>query len=116
MKALVVGTEVVDVVGAEFEVHEDGVWMDAPPGCKAGWVLYQGNLVPEHQTITADELAARNMECLREYRDDLLKQTDWWVMPDRSPTEEQLAYRQALRDITKHYTSREDVVWPEKPL
>jgi hypothetical protein len=37
------------------------------------------------------------------------------MMPDRTATDEQRAYRQALRDITDTYTSLEDVVWPEKP-
>jgi hypothetical protein len=30
-------------------------------------------------------------------------------------TDDQIAYRQALRDITDTYTSLEDVVWPTKP-
>jgi len=52
---------------------------------------------------------------LRAERDRKIAETDWWVLPDRTPTQEQLAYRQALRDITNHYTSIDDVVWPEKP-
>ena len=55
------------------------------------------------------------MEQLRSKRDELIKNTDWWVLPDRSPTDAQLAYRQALRDITDEYTSLADVVWPTKP-
>ena len=55
------------------------------------------------------------MEQLRNKRDELIKNTDWWVLPDRSPTDAQLAYRQALRDITDEYTSLADVVWPTKP-
>jgi hypothetical protein len=30
-------------------------------------------------------------------------------------TEEQIAYRQALRDITNLYSSLDEVVWPVKP-
>lgn len=52
---------------------------------------------------------------LRFQRDQRLSATDWWVLPDRTPTPEQLAYRQALRDITENFTSIEAVVWPEKP-
>ena len=54
----------------------------------------------------------------RSERDRLLKETDWWAMPD-SPTmtAEQTAYRQALRDISSHanwpYLQDED--WPTKP-
>lgn len=52
---------------------------------------------------------------LRDARDARIAETDWWVLPDRTPTQAQLDYRQALRDITLHYTSVEDVVWPVKP-
>jgi hypothetical protein len=52
---------------------------------------------------------------LREERNIKLAETDWWVLPDRTATDEQTAYRQALRDITDTYTSLDDVVWPTKP-
>lgn len=52
---------------------------------------------------------------LREERNRLLAETDWWVLPDRTATQAQLDYRQALRDITNTYTSLDDVVWPAKP-
>ena len=52
---------------------------------------------------------------LREERDRLILKTDWWVLPDRTPTDEQKTYRQELRDITKTYSSLEDVVWPTPP-
>ena len=52
---------------------------------------------------------------LREERDRLISKTDWWVLPDRTPTDAQKNYRQALRDITNTYTSLEDVVWPTLP-
>jgi len=61
---------------------------------------------------TPEEIA---MISLRAERDALLEKTDWWVLPDRTPTQAQLDYRQALRDITETYSSLEDVVWPEKP-
>ena len=52
---------------------------------------------------------------LRAERDRRIAETDWWVLPDRTPTQAQLDYRQALRDITSIYQSLNDVVWPEKP-
>jgi len=52
---------------------------------------------------------------LRAERNALLSSTDWWVLPDRTPTQEQLDYRQALRDITNTYQSLDTVVWPTKP-
>ena len=58
---------------------------------------------------------AEPMRLLREERDRRLAETDWWVLPDRTATQEQTDYRQALRDITNTYTSLDDVVWPSKP-
>jgi len=52
---------------------------------------------------------------LRIVRNSKLKETDWWVLPDRTATDEQTAYRQALRDITDTYSSLDTVVWPTKP-
>jgi hypothetical protein len=61
---------------------------------------------------------------LRVERDRLIAETDWWVLPDRTPTSEQLAYRQALRDLPDTSspvldpTSRigiSGVSWPVKP-
>jgi hypothetical protein len=61
---------------------------------------------------------------LRIERDKKIAETDWWVLPDRTPTQEQLDYRQSLRDITKTQTPIFDgynevgftnVTWPDKP-
>lgn len=66
-------------------------------------------------TKLAELQAALPLAELRAERDRLIAATDWWVLPDRTPTDAQLAYRQALRDITDTYSSLDDVVWPEKP-
>jgi len=52
---------------------------------------------------------------LREERDRRLAASDWMVVPDRTATQAQLDYRQALRDVPRNYASLDDVVWPEKP-
>ena len=62
------------------------------------------------------DLNAREpLKKLREERDRLIAQTDWWASSDITMTAEQTAYRQALRDITEDYSSLDDVVWPTKP-
>jgi len=67
-------------------------------------------------TTKLNELkAAEPLRLLREKRNKLLAETDWWASSDLIMTAEQTAYRQALRDITNTYTSLDDVVWPEKP-
>lgn len=58
---------------------------------------------------------AEPMRLLRKERDKLIAETDWWVLPDRTPTDAQKKYRQDLRDITKSATSLDDVKWPTKP-
>lgn len=63
-----------------------------------------------------DELvAAEPMRLLRVERDAKLAETDWWAMSDRTMTDAQTTYRQALRDIPASYSSLDDVVWPTKP-
>lgn len=63
-----------------------------------------------------DELvAAEPMRLLREERNRLLAETDWWASSDLTMTAEQTSYRQALRDITDSYQSLDTVVWPTKP-
>jgi hypothetical protein len=68
--------------------------------------------------------AAEPMRILREERDRLIAETDWWVLPDRTASEAQLAYRQALRNLPDNSTPVLDnttmlgisgVTWPTKP-
>lgn len=58
---------------------------------------------------------AEPMRLLREERDRKLADTDWWATSDRTMTDAQTTYRQALRDVPANYTSLDDVVWPTKP-
>ena len=71
-----------------------------------------GNVIEYDEAAVMTEA---NMIALRAERNQRLANTDWWVMPDRTATQAQLDYRQALRDITNTYTSLDDVVWPEVP-
>jgi len=62
-----------------------------------------------------DLTAAEPMKELRAERDRLIAATDWWASSDRTMTDAQTAYRQALRDITDSATSLDDVTWPTAP-
>ena len=67
-------------------------------------------------TKEAELLAAYKLDELRIERDRLLAETDWWMFSDTAtPSQAQLDYRQALRDITDSATSLDDVTWPTKP-
>ena len=56
-----------------------------------------------------------NEQNVRAHRDMLLIDTDYWCLSDRTPTQAQLDYRQALRDITTQSGFPDNVVWPTKP-
>ena len=62
------------------------------------------------------EMSTQQLNALRRARNEKLQQTDWWAVSDRTMTQDQAYYRQALRDITNTYSSLKDVVWPTKPL
>tara|TARA_B100000795_G_C22778174_1_gene431012 strand:- start:1425 stop:1664 length:240 start_codon:yes stop_codon:yes gene_type:complete len=72
-------------------------------------VLLDGVVVdmdlPEPQPQTEEEGRAN--------RDNLLARTDTWALSDRTMTEAQTAYRQALRDITGQSGFPSNINWPE---
>jgi len=78
-----------------------------------------GNPVELDQALldaTAIEVEAEAvMRRLREKRNELLAETDWWAMSDLTMTAEQTAYRQALRDLPANTTDPSNPVWPTKP-
>ena len=67
---------------------------------------------------TAAELKAERLESLdkavRAKRDALIKETDFYMLPDYPNAPQGIAeYRQALRDITEQPGFPHDVTWPE---
>ena len=74
---------------------------------------------PSNEDIEAKVTELTNAEplrLLRTERNRLLAETDYWNASDTPDmSAEQIAYRQALRDITETYTSLDDVVWPIRP-
>ena len=57
-----------------------------------------------------------SMTMLRDKRNVLLRETDYWALEDTpAMTDEQKKYRQDLRDITKTYNHINKVIWPPKP-
>ena len=89
-----------DTNGSAIESHDEANW----------------GVTWEAIAAKRDELvAAEPLRLLREERDRLIAVTDWWASSDRTMTNAQKAYRQALRDITSSATSLDDVTWPTKP-
>lgn len=67
-----------------------------------------------------EPLPAENIEVtwdtIRAKRDQLIRDSDWTMVPDSSVDQAQWsAYRQILRDLPQTYTNPEDVVWPTEP-
>tara|TARA_R110001606_G_C15233954_1_gene635417 strand:- start:70 stop:390 length:321 start_codon:yes stop_codon:yes gene_type:complete len=52
----------------------------------------------------------------REKRGIDLAESDIWALTDRTMTDEQIAYRQALRDLPSQEGWPTNITWPTKPL
>ena len=57
----------------------------------------------------------QSLSDLREKRNSLLQECDWWGVSDNTMTAEQTKYRQDLRDITNGLTTVEQVEAVEVP-
>ena len=76
----------------------------------------------EIQTKLSELKNAEPMRLLRQERNRRITETDWWVLPDRTASQEQKDYRQALRDLPSAAEPKLDeqgnltnVTWPTKP-
>ena len=103
----------------------------------AQWTLngedYTGlNWLDSEQEPTKQEIfdkiaelnAAEPMRLLRIERDKKIALTDWRVLPDQTPTDDWINYRQALRDLPASATPKLDsnyeldfssFTWPTEP-
>ena len=71
------------------------------------------------QAKIAELTAAEPLRLLRQQRNQLLQQSDWMAVADRTMTQAQIDYRQALRDLPANSTPALDengnltgVEWP----
>ncbi len=70
------------------------------------------------ETERSNNAFNRPIENLRQKRNNLLQETDWWGASDNTMSAEQTQYRQELRDLTNGLTTVADVeavVFPTKP-
>ena len=71
-------------------------------------------------TMTDEEQAEHDVQsraAVRQHRDALLQQTDFYALSDVTTPAEIAVYRQALRDITTHanFPNLAEADWPVKP-
>jgi len=71
--------------------------------------LVDGSWVQGYTSVALNEAEARKL------RNELLGETDWMAVTDRTLTTDETTYRQALRDITGQGGFPSGVVWPIKP-
>lgn len=76
----------------------------------------------EIQAKIAELTVAEPLRLLREQRNGLLAQSDWMAVADRTMTQSQIDYRQALRDLPETADPQLDeqgnltnVTWPTEP-
>ena len=90
--------------------YDDGRNPDAQPTDE------QINAAWEDWKTANGSLALVELRC---ERDRKLKDSDWMAVPDRTMTDEQKAYRQALRDLPANQTPSDtrlsNITWPTQP-
>lgn len=72
------------------------------------------NTLPDIDDAITQRILETAWTRVRYDRDTRITLTDVWAMPDRTMTAEQIAYRQALRDITTQ-SDPNNITWPTKP-
>ena len=66
--------------------------------------------------LNSAQIIADKWVTIRNRRNRLLAETDWWGVSDLSMNSDRTAYRQALRNIPATYSSDPDTVeYPAKP-
>lgn len=72
------------------------------------------------QEAVMTEIARERPEIERKHRDSLLAATDWWVTKSIETgvalTDDQVGYRQALRDVPTQDGFPNNITWPQNPL
>ena len=82
----------------------------------------EGITAPSQSDLDAKATELDNgypMEELRTQRNKLLAESDWMAVADRTPTDAQKTYRQALRDLPANQTPSDmqlsNITWPTEP-
>ena len=92
-------------------LRDDGAFIPADPANRDYAEFLSSGAVaklPSEAPVTWD--------AVRSKRDQLIRDTDWTMIPGASVDQAQwAAYRQILRDLPQTYTNPEDVVWPVQP-
>ena len=95
--AIVTDGVVANVMVSDTQL--DTSWVLCTEGVSVGWEYDGTNFSPPY----------------RKHRNDLLKETDFYVLSDVTMSYEMTAYRQALRDLPAQEGFPDNISWPTKP-
>ena len=87
-------------------------------GVKVPFTTEEETAYDAKEKAWSDGALDRALQNLRNKRDSLLSETDWWGASDNTMTDAQKKYRQDLRDLTNGLDTVEkvnSVTWPTKP-
>tara|TARA_B100000085_G_scaffold46070_1_gene39309 strand:+ start:590 stop:916 length:327 start_codon:yes stop_codon:yes gene_type:complete len=99
------GTVVNVVVADSAEAIANG-WVAAGVNAEPGGTYDGSAFTLATHTVDSSEMRA--------IRNQLLDETDWWAVSDRTMTSAQTNYRQALRDLPAN-SDWPNIEWPTKP-
>lgn len=104
---------------AIFEAERIAFGVEPAEGKAEFWAQY-GVTYSEEEAQVKEPTTEEKAIAIREQRDRLISETDFYMMADYPASPEGLvavkAYRQALRDITTQETFPESVTWPDMPV
>ena len=118
------GKKPTDGIGQYQFVARNGVVQDAKDNWVEAWEIRDmfadidgGQTKAEQEAEYQTQLDTNAASTNRSQRNNLLQETDWWAVSDRTMTSDQTAYRAALRDLPTHsnWPHLQDVDWPTKP-
>tara|TARA_R110002074_G_scaffold225666_1_gene397278 strand:- start:56 stop:373 length:318 start_codon:yes stop_codon:yes gene_type:complete len=82
--------------------------------------VYSGNadydtIISEGLTVADYVAPDETMDSIRAKRNQLLKDTDWQASSDRTMSDAETTYRQALRDLPSTNSDPTKIVFPDAP-
>lgn len=74
---------------------------------------FDAEIVRQNEQRKQEYFALGAENIARQERDIKIAGTDWWVLPDRTATQAQLDYRQALRDLPSSDSWNPTLTWDD---
>lgn len=96
------------------EGYRNAFVSDIPDGAETGWRV-EGDAVVFKADISAAAETASAMKAIRSERNRRLAECDWWANSDLTMSDQQTAYRQALRDLPANTSDPANPSWPTRP-